>query len=615
MSYTLQLTNGNLLVTVPDQTVDTVTTSLTLIGKNSNAYGTALNDNFVALLENFASGFEPRSPLVGQLWFNTTAGRMYYFTENYQFRPVGSPVVSSVQPSNPVAGDMWIDLTNQQLKYYDGNNFNVAGPFYSAAVGKAGWIVETYTDKSLAQRTVSSLYNNGKLLAILSEIGFTLATPVNGISTVTAGLTLAPNLTFAGTATSASAIAGINASKFIRNDTTGTTLGTLAVLNNGGVTVGALNDIQLYVDPTTGNTLSSNSLGIDFTLQVTSNFLGGNATAIKVKPNTKQVGIWTDTPGADGSGNKYALDIKGDTRIQGNLTVINTATSVQVQNLQVDNKLIELAYPQLQDVNLDGGGIVIHGTTDHSILYRSALNGFEFNNSINIKNPGSLYLDGTQVFAYSGQGLVLQNVTKIPNVNSIGTLTNVQVGNISITTSTINTVDNSNLVLQNASQGNVSLAGKKIIASGPTLISDSTSTLATKGYVDSAQAIVNSSKYIFTVDITGRVNPESYIIANFLNVMLPIVNANPLLTIPDQAEARVNTLNYIIPTLTTNVTFNGQYVNVDKGGVQNSQSVLYGTPGISVSTQPGQSPVCVQKIYRFYVSGQTWLADPANPIG
>jgi len=76
MSYTLKLTNGQILLTLADQQTDNVTTSLTLIGKNVNAYGTYLNDNFIKLLENFSNTVSPTSPLTGQLWFDTNSHQL-----------------------------------------------------------------------------------------------------------------------------------------------------------------------------------------------------------------------------------------------------------------------------------------------------------------------------------------------------------------------------------------------------------------------------------------------------------------------------------------------------------------------------------------------------------
>jgi hypothetical protein len=618
MAYTINKTNGDILATVPDQTVNQVSSSLTLIGKNYNAYGTYYNDNLIGLLENFANTTPPRSPLTGQIWFNTSAGRLYVFNESKQPRPVGGPIISNLQPVGPVAGDLWIDTINGQLKYYDGisGDFANAGKNYSDATGKAGFVIETLQDNSLGSHTVANLYNNGVLLAILSDTAFTLANTIGGLTAVVQGLNLVTTSVVKGTATNAGGVAGVDSAKITAffNTATAVVTGTLVAIGaidavNGG--------IQLYNDNFTGNTVSSSTLEQDLTLQVSSANLGGSASAIRIKPATKQIGIWTDTPGKDSNNNYYALDIVGNTRIQGNVDIINNATNVEIKNLRVENKLIELAYPALPDVNLDGAGIVLHGSTDHTILYRPNNPGWEFNSNINITTPSSLYINGTQVFTAGGSGLVLSNITSAPDVTSIGTLTNVQVGNIEITTSTINTVNNGDLVLMNNNPvlGNINISGKKIINAKATLITDSTGTLATKGYVDSVQQIAASKKYVFTVDVTGKANIDSFIINSFLNVMLPPVDpVNSLYDIPDQAEARVNTLNYILPSLLTNVTFAGQYVSVDKGGVQNSQSVLYGTPGITVATQPGQQPVCVQHIYRYYVSGATWIPDPGNPI-
>jgi hypothetical protein len=604
MPYTLKLTNGNTLVTVPDQTVDQKTTSLTLIGKNSNAYGTSLNDNFVSLLENFASGNEPRAPLVGQLWFNTIAGRMYYFNENYQFRPVGGPIVASTQPSGLVQGDLWIDTTAQQLKYFDGTNLNVAGPLYSAVNGKAGWIVETYQDRTLANHVVSTLYNNGTIIAILSESAFTPSAPINGITTVTPGVNLAPGYTFNGTATNAIQVGNLSTSSFVFKGGD-SMFGGLAILSNAGLQVGANSALQLYVDNITGNTISSNTVDGDLTLQVAGIALGGDASAIRIKAGTKQIGVWTDTPTAG-----YGLTVNTSTIINGALTVLGTTTFITSTVLQVESQNIELAYPGTADVNLDGAGIILMGTSNHTILYRNALYAWEFNNNINIKAPNSLLLDGTAVFQSGGLGLDLVNVVGAPNLTTVGTLTNITVGNITITTSTINTADGfSDLTLQNASIGNINVGGKKVYGARPTLITDSTSTLATKGYVDTAQQIVGSSRYVFTVDVTGRTNPSDYIISNFLDIVLPPVDPRgSIYNIPDQAEARVITLNYVLPSLTANATFNGQYTTVDKGGIQNSQSVVYAA-GVSVATVAGQAPVCVQQILRFYVTNKVWVYD------
>jgi len=73
MAYTIKnYAQTVTLGTVNDNSIDTALTSLTLIGKNYATYGTALNENFVYLVENFSSPFPgPANPITGQLWWDS----------------------------------------------------------------------------------------------------------------------------------------------------------------------------------------------------------------------------------------------------------------------------------------------------------------------------------------------------------------------------------------------------------------------------------------------------------------------------------------------------------------------------------------------------------------
>jgi hypothetical protein len=65
MSYTITKTNGTTLGTILDGTINTTTTSLTLIGRNYANYGQIVVNDLVGLLENFAYGTSPDNPIVG----------------------------------------------------------------------------------------------------------------------------------------------------------------------------------------------------------------------------------------------------------------------------------------------------------------------------------------------------------------------------------------------------------------------------------------------------------------------------------------------------------------------------------------------------------------------
>jgi hypothetical protein len=77
MAYTIIKSNGTVLTTIPDGTINTTSTSLGLVGKNFAGYGQTIDTNFVRQLENFASSTPPANPLRGQLWYNITNNTMY----------------------------------------------------------------------------------------------------------------------------------------------------------------------------------------------------------------------------------------------------------------------------------------------------------------------------------------------------------------------------------------------------------------------------------------------------------------------------------------------------------------------------------------------------------
>jgi len=81
MSYLLDKTNNNSpKITVADGTFDNTSTSLTLVGRAFLGWGEPFNENFLALLENFNDVKAPRSPITGQLWYDSSTGKMKFYT-------------------------------------------------------------------------------------------------------------------------------------------------------------------------------------------------------------------------------------------------------------------------------------------------------------------------------------------------------------------------------------------------------------------------------------------------------------------------------------------------------------------------------------------------------
>ena len=78
-AYNLTHYNKTPLVTVQNGQIDTLATSLNLIGPNTPSSGIYLNENFIYLLENFANTFSPSNPVIGQLWYDTVNDSLQVF--------------------------------------------------------------------------------------------------------------------------------------------------------------------------------------------------------------------------------------------------------------------------------------------------------------------------------------------------------------------------------------------------------------------------------------------------------------------------------------------------------------------------------------------------------
>jgi hypothetical protein len=70
MAYTIIKSDGTVLTTIADGTINTTSTSLGLPGRNFAGYGQTVDTNFVHQLENYASNTPPANPLRGQLWYD-----------------------------------------------------------------------------------------------------------------------------------------------------------------------------------------------------------------------------------------------------------------------------------------------------------------------------------------------------------------------------------------------------------------------------------------------------------------------------------------------------------------------------------------------------------------
>ena len=297
MAYTINKTDGTVVTTITDGTVDN-TTSLQLFGKSYSNFGEGLNENLVKLLENAASTAAPAAPLKGELWFDTTTNQLKVY-DGTSFKPTGGSKSSSTQPTTPSAGDLWHDTANDQLSVYTGSAWQLVGPVYTSGQTLSGWSIETLASAG-GNKVVSSMYAGNTRVAILSKEDFTPSVTQTGFAAIKAGFTLnstlgavfegtntqASQILVTGTAnTSSTIIAGGN---FLRADAADTTTGALTVDADGGVIIGDAQELSI--------TVSSNDVTIAQTSQdkdviFTVNDGGSTKTAFTIEGSTGDVTV------------------------------------------------------------------------------------------------------------------------------------------------------------------------------------------------------------------------------------------------------------------------------------------------------------------------------------
>jgi len=608
MSYQLNKTDGTLLLDLIDGQIDTASTNLTLVGRNYTGYGEYFNENFIRLLENFANSAAPSNPLTGQLWWDNTEQRLKVY-DGTVWKASGGPIVQNTRPQM-VAGDLWIDNLNNQVYAFDGTDLMLMGPQYTEGQGKSGFEIGSILDQQSRSRTVVYLYVGGNLSAVISDIEFTpiysqrilgLVTSTNPNGIIRQGYNIIDkaNFKYRGIADSANALVtqgGIvrTADSFLPSTANGITTGTLTIQNSGGLTIGlSQNHVQKVVGPRFyfENQLTDH----DISLRVKSSTFGSiSVDAVYIDASTARVGIFTTDRLPE-----YTLDVEGDLRVTGDLIVEGDRVALDVQTLRVEDKIIEIGVlndsTELTDAQADASGIQVNSSNgSKDLLWRVATNSFTSNVNIDLGNTNLSYKIGG-VDKLTDNALV--NVTQAPQLNQIGTLTELQVDEININGKVISSTNDMAIVSSNGiaiTAGNdinitdnqkITGVGKAISERqagvlGDPLLESTGDTVATKEYVDQE---IETNPIVFSMDITGLGTGPALqnAVGAYLNDLYPAALINRY------KIARIHTTSYAGATVEgvdVEGAKNVSYIAVDSNGTQNEavvQDVAFDPNGAS----------------------------------
>ena len=278
MSYTINLTDGAIFAVIADGTINTAS-SMTLVGQNYAGYGAFLDTNFVHLLENSSNTTPPGAPLTGQLWWDS-ANTLLKVYNGTSFKTISSTTAQSTAPTNNVTGDLWFNTTLQQLNVWTGLAWLVVGPGTNTPGGTTGAVATTIIDNASQSHYVIELYAGGTIVAMVSkDATFTPASAITGFGTISPGIQVSSTVSgalFQGTATNAQTLNTLGSGQFMRSDANTSTSGTMSVLNNTGLSVGANSDFRATVSGTAVTLANQTSNGnINFNVNI-----GGTPTTV-----------------------------------------------------------------------------------------------------------------------------------------------------------------------------------------------------------------------------------------------------------------------------------------------------------------------------------------------
>lgn len=285
MSYTINTTNGSVIAVVQDATLNTIATSLTLVGRDYAGYGEFLNENFVYLLENFSANTAPAHSINGQLWYDTSVKTLKVYDSGLStWKPISSSIAQGTTPANGTIGDLWFKTTTYQLYVYTGvvaigdNGWQLIGPPTTTAGSTSGAVVESIEDSSSNQHVAIKFYISNNVVAVMSyDSTYTPKTTLAGFPIINPGFNLVTSDTLAssqitGDASNALFLNGVSSAQFLRSDQDTTSAYQLTL--NGGLVVAT--DLNIKVVP------ADNEVRIDnLTNNRDMNFyanIGGNKT-------------------------------------------------------------------------------------------------------------------------------------------------------------------------------------------------------------------------------------------------------------------------------------------------------------------------------------------------
>ena len=511
MAYTINKTDGTVLTTIVDGTLDE-STNLSLPGKGYTGYGESQNENFIKLLENFAetTANAPSRPVIGQMFYNKTLDQMQVY-DGSNFRAVSGTIVSATEPTFGAQGDLWYNSNSSQIYVYSGTAWSLVGP---EATSTTGSISDTVIDNTGTSNNVIKLLVDNSIVAIVSDNEFTPQVTLTGYPTVKKGITLGTNIVsnkFQGTASNSDSLGGIAAANYLRSDTADTMTGTLTIANDNSLVLGVDNDVT-FSQSGANFTVTNSSVNGDIIFRV--NDAGVTTTALTIDGDTS--GVIANNLTVSGNTTLSQLTMSTGTAnlnnvtVQGNLTVEGTQTILNTATVEIEDPILLLSNNTSGSPSQNSGIEIKRGSSSNKTLI--------WNETTDKWTVGSeTFVAGTFEGNITGNvtGNVTGNTTGIHTGNVTGDVTGNVTGNLTgdvtadtIITNTISSSDSSLIELQDSLRVTGSLIVNSISSddSAVVTIQDGLNIGGPIKANDSTEVVVDDSLLV-----TGTVTADNFV--------------------------------------------------------------------------------------------------------
>jgi len=505
MAYTIEKTNNTILTIIEDGTIDN-TTDLKLVGKNYSGYGELQNENFVSLLENFASANQPPRPIAGQLWFDTDdegVGRLKVYDGNANkfFNPLANLRVgvlpSTPSASNVIKGDLWFDDVQQQLHVYNGSAFVLVGP-KQASANQTEWVETLVYDNLLSPSDTTAELKlphehyvlkgivDNKTMFVASKDAFTLDTgsSIQGFSYIHQGITLVDSddatgvqsgvERFHGTASNTDRLGGTDAVEFIQRATAVFT-DRVDIADADGLRIGSSNEFRL--NTSSGNALITHATNGGLIKLIAYDGTGTIQTPLIIDPSSGPASIRPDGDGI------YNLGTSGNRW--------NTVHAVNFTGTSQKSDLLKVGV-EYRSASTAATANTISARDANGDLYANYFQGIATNADLAV-NATNIAVDGTSY----ATGSASATASSVAVRDASGNLTANQFNGIATRSATMQ------VGVENRSAAVIPTADTVAVRDATGSLNAATFFGALDGTADNATKWTNDLTLNFTGDVTG----------------------------------------------------------------------------------------------------------------